>query len=203
MCNVNAYSEAIKVFGNKDPQLMALNAGGHYDSSNNKLWINYMGTDAEVAYPSGDVLWKANIELEKNDKVLILQYLSFATAASPRNEWISFIQLPGGPHHHAPFVLDAIDPLAKEFGNDLERFAEQLRSFGGKPIKIGDYGAVLPVFPKLPMAVCLRKGDDEFPPSANLLFDAGAAMHLTTAALWVLGVEVSRKIRGVTGQQFS
>lgn len=52
------------------------------------------------------------------------------------------------------------------------------------------------------MAFVLWSGDDEFAPQANILFDAAAPLYLTTAALWVLGVEVSRKLRGTEGQQY-
>ncbi|ADG82495.1 DUF3786 domain-containing protein [Thermincola potens] len=203
MCNINAYAEAIKVFKEKDPAEMAGNAGAVYDKENKKIFLKYLHANIEVDFPSGEIISDAKWELVKNDKVLILQYLTGTTGAMPRNTWIAFIQLPGGPHHHQPFVLEAINPLAEEFGNKIEEFRKIAPLFGATEIKMGDYGVSIPVFAKLPMAVCLRQGDDEFPPSANILFDAGAPLHLTTAALWVLGVELSRKLRGVNGQQYS
>ncbi len=212
MCNVNAYSEAKALFGKYDPKVMAANSGAVYQEDKNCFSLVYMGAMVEITYPEGEIRLledgaktakKPSWELVKNDKVIILQYLMAASGAAPKGNWISFIQLPGGPHHHALFVSEAIEPLAKSYGDRAEDFRELLAEFSGTPIQMGDHGASVPVFPKLPMAVCVRAGDDEFPATANVLFDAVASLHLTTAALWVLGIELSRKLLGTIGQQFS
>ena len=202
MCNINAYSEAIKLFKEKNPGEMAKNAGAAFNKEKDLISLTYMGCPVEVQYPTGEI-WSASLPLVKNDKVLILQYLTGSCGAHPKGDWISFIQLPGGPHHHAPFVLEAINPLAETFGERIEEFSELVRSFGADEIEMGDYGVKISVFPLIPMAVCLRRGDEEFQPGANVLFDSNANLHLTTAALWVLGIELSRKLCGIGGQQFS
>lgn len=199
MCNVNAYTEAIKVFRDKDPVEMASNAAGSF-AGNSVIRMKYLYIDVEVDYPSGEI--RSGLELSKNEKVLILQYLTSTCGVHPRGTWISFIQLPDGPHHHTPFVMEAVNPLAADFGDHMEEFAARVRQLGAVEIKMGDYGVKIPVFAHIPLAVCLWKGDDEFPATANILFDITAPLHLTTAALWVLGIEVSRKIRGMSGQQF-
>ena len=115
------------------------------------------------------------------------------------------MQLPDGPHHHAPFVAEAIKPLADTFGrgsHNLDMFRAMTAKFSAQSIDMADCGAVIPVFPKLPLAVCIWTGDDEFEANANILFDSTAPLHLTTAALWVMGAEVSRKLRHTNGQQY-
>jgi hypothetical protein len=204
MCNINAYTEAIKVFLTREPQEMAGNAGAKFDAAANIIQLDYCNQTYAVNCEDGAVICPgdAGFPLTKNEKTLILQYLTCSSGTVPRGAWLSFIQLPDGPHHHQPFILEAIEPLAREFGNDFDKFLAKGRELSGSEITMGDVGMVIPVFPKISMAFCLWAGDDEFPPRANILFDAAAPLHLTTAALWVLGVEVSRKFRGEAGQQY-
>jgi hypothetical protein len=46
----------------------------------------------------------------------------------------------------------------------------------------------------VPMAVIYWRGDDEFSPNANVLFDASAGHYLSTDGLAVLGRELCSKI---------
>lgn len=143
------------------------------------------------------------LDLTRNDQVPILQYLSQATSVVPRSQWISFLQLPRGELHHLSFVNEVIKPLAEKFGSCPQDLVARARELSGTPGTMGDAGAGIAVFPRLPVVVSVREGDEEFPASANILFDATTPLHLTTAATWVLGVEVSRKLRGVSCQQFA
>ncbi|PKM81887.1 MAG: hypothetical protein CVU89_07645 [Firmicutes bacterium HGW-Firmicutes-14] len=200
---ISAYSEALRVFRGRKPEEMAVNSGAEFDEKGNRFHLTYFGHDVDVDYPSGQIRCNILPELNVNDRVLILQYLFSSCGTPPRDSWLSFIQLPDGPHHHAPFVVEAITPLAAEFGGRPGELMEQAAVFGAEKIMMGDYGVRVPAFSHLPLAVCIWEGDEEFPANANILFDVTAPLHLTTAALWVLGVELSRKLRGITGQQYS
>lgn len=203
MCHINAYSEAVKVFRERDPEVMTRNAGAQYDAGRQVITVKYLGAAVETSFPDGEITCTAPWELLCNDEVLILQYLISSCGVPPRQSWVSFIQLPDGPHHHTPFILEAVDPIAREFGDKIAEFRKRAALFGGEPTDMGDCGMVIPVFPHIPLAFSVWEGDDEFPPNANILFDITAPLHLTTAALWVMGVEVSRKLRGTVGQQYS
>ncbi len=205
MQNINVYTEAVRHFAEANPGEMAANAGARYNETEKLINLKYLGHNVSVKHPSGKIRWDFPEMIEINDQVLILQYLRQSCGISPRGNWISFMQLPDGPHHHKPFVIEAIRPLAGTFGSDshgLEEFRVMAEKFSATFLEMGDCGAVIPVFPKLPLAVCIWAGDDEFEANANILFDTTAPLHLTTAALWVLGVEVSRKLRNTIGQQY-
>ena len=202
MGSINVYSEAIKIFGEQDPVVMAAKGGAVYDRETRKIRLQYLNTFVEVDFPTGEVHTDGET-LTRNEIVVILHYLASDSGVKPRDSWISFIQLPDGPHHHNPFVIEALKPLAEDFGEYPELFKERVLGIGGLANGMGDFGATVCVFPNLPIAVCLWAGDDEFPGNANILFDIMAPLHLTTADLYVLGIEISRKIRQVSGQQFA
>jgi len=198
---INAFSEALKVFERNDPAVMASNAGAEYNPGTGRIRLQYVNIFVEVNFPTGEIYTDGE-SLSRNEEALIIHYLVSACGVNPRDSWLSFIQLPDGPHHHNPFVLDALKPIAADFGDNLELFRERVLALGGIPNGMGDFGAVIYVFPKIQIAVCLWAGDDEFPGNANILFDITAPMHLKTDELFVLGIEISRKIRRVSGQQF-
>lgn len=191
VCNiVTAYQEAVRVFRGLDPVDMAGRSGAKCEGD--LLLINYFGRE-HVVDRAGRVTLEGK-PVSYNDKTLILQYLCSASGLPPRGKWLSFLELPSGSHHYGPFQADGTAPLARRFGQDTGVLHQAAQKLGGQPIEVGDVGYRIPALPKLPLAVILWEGDEEFPAQANILFDSVAPTHLSTAALWVLGVELATKL---------
>lgn len=191
---VDAYHEAVKRFIHLDPDDIAARSGSRFYRDRQRFEVKYFGSlyyvemDGRVWTAAGET------EIPFNDKTLILQYLVGASGLPPRGKWLSFLELPEGSHHHLPFKTDATNPLAKKFGDSRQRFAETALLLGGKPIPIGDAAFYIPALPKIPLAVIFWEGCDEFAAESNILFDSVSPTHLTTAALWVLGVELAQRM---------
>jgi len=190
MTKLSVHQEARDLYVQRVPAEMAATAGGLYIPEEKTVEISYLGFTCRVDHMGVVTIKNAKTKLTRNETTLILQYLTNSSGINPRGRWVSFLQLPDGPHHHIPFKLEAIDPLAQTFGDNREAFVERAAALGGRRTEMGDLGMVFDVFPKLPMAMVVWAGDDEFPPQANILFDANAPLHLTTAQLWVLGVQL-------------
>lgn len=194
MCNpVNAYQETVKKFIGIDPSVAAVRSGAGYaqglytiDYFNNKYMVEESGRVMLADNPGEDIPF--------NDRTIILQYLCEASGLPPRGRWLSFLELPQGEHHYVPFQIDATSPLARTFGPVPDEFRRAALALGGRELDLGDVSFTIPALPKLPLAVVLWEGDEEFPARATILFDAVAPAHLTTAALWVLGIELARKM---------
>ncbi|HSH69642.1 MAG TPA: DUF3786 domain-containing protein, partial [Deferrisomatales bacterium] len=63
----------------------------------------------------------------------------------------------------------------------------------------GDVAVELPALPRLPVRVLLWAGTEEFPPSASLLTDPRAHLHLPLDVLWALtNVLIADLTRSVT-----
>jgi len=150
--------------------------------------------------PSPVAVQRGLHDLGAAEAVLVLQYLAARGALPPRGRWLSFLELPGGPHHHDLFVTEAIAPLALRFGPDPTALAVAAAALGGQAAALGHGGAIVPAFPRLPLAFMVWRGDAEFPPRANLLFDAVAPHYLSTASLFVLGIEASARLRRAAGR---
>ncbi len=188
-----AYLESLLEFSKKDPALMAELAGGVCPDGE-IIETSYLGQLCSVTHPGGKIQHPAWQELRHEEQILVLQYLARASGLPCRSSWLSFLDLPGGPHHFVPFQRAAIFPLAKAFANQPHLFLPAAKALGGVQIDLGHVGVVLPVFPHLPLAMLLWKGDDEFPAAADILFDAVAQTYLPTASLYVLGIEAAKRL---------
>jgi hypothetical protein len=195
-----AYLESLQNFAAKDPIDMAEAAGGHCDRGKTVINLLYLGRTCTVEYPGGHMAVDGWPEPSHEEKIIILQYLWGASGLPLRDHWLSFLQLPGGPHHFAPFQKEAVFPLARKFGPQPDLFHQAAQHFGGFQMSIGDAGMIIPAFPRLPLGFVLWTGDEEFPASANILFDASAETHLNTAALYMLGIAVVQRLLAYPGQ---
>lgn len=61
--------------------------------------------------------------------------------------------------------------LAKIIDNNPEKFKIIILQMGGKVINIGDFGAEIEIFPKLPMQLKFYHSDEEFPPNITFLWN--------------------------------
>jgi len=198
LCTRNALSKVLSEFASRDPLEMAELSGAALE--NNAIIMSYCGFPLRVTYPEGDINFLErgkNFKIQEpthEERVVLLQYLTSASGLPVRGSWLSFLDLRGGPLHWQPFQKEALEPLAKSYYNRPEKFLELGVKHGGEPIEMGDIGIVVPVLPRLPLAFILWEGDEEFPPRAVILFDSVSEAYLTTAGLYVLGIQAANRI---------
>ncbi|WP_366923180.1 DUF3786 domain-containing protein [Metallumcola ferriviriculae] len=188
------YRQAVELLAAGDPKLMAECSGTGFDEEKSRFSVNYCNRSYYVSFPQGEVTSPAEY-VNNADKQILAYYLARASGLPLRNKWLSFMQLPGGPHHYALFKQEAIDPLAVKFGRHMGIFKSIAEGMGGTPIKSGDAGYSIPVLPKIPLGVVIWAGDEDFSASANIVFDDSAATYLSTDTLYLLGIQLSLKIR--------
>lgn len=129
-----------------------------------------------------------------SDQTLMLMYLKQASGLPAREQWVNFLQLPEGSHHYGPFMVDAINPMVDLFDGKQDLFLASLAEMGGQPVKMGDFGGLIPVLPKITLAAIIWVGDEEFPAKGNILFDVGISTYLDTAGAYVLGINTARRL---------
>lgn len=110
--------------------------------------------------------------VKSGDRILVLHYLLCDLPVEQTGELISFRELAGGQFYWEPFCSRTVRPLAGKIGNDLERLRANLNRFDWEPVKLGDLGARIHVIGKLYCTLVYRVGDEEFPASADFLFDS-------------------------------
>ena len=140
-------------------------------------------------------------EVPLDYQILILHYLSSAEGVPLKHQWISFKELPSGQIYINPFYNRAVRPLVKFFGQKPEALIKAGMALGGKEMDMGDASIQIPVFPMVNVAYIIWEGDDEFPASGNVLFDASAPNYLPTEDYAVLGGMIVFELKKIADQK--
>lgn len=113
-----------------------------------------------------------NAPAKPGDQILILHYLLCEFPIEPTGELITFRHFTGGQFYWQPFLSRSIDPLVSKIGNNLELLKKNLAKFDWTSTGVGDFGARIHTLGKIYIELVYRVGDDEFPSTADVLFDS-------------------------------
>ena len=163
-----------------------------------RVQIPYLGDSYTLTVDKDTILFDdTSGPLKIPDQVLLLHYLITATGTPVADEWITFREVPSGPFYYAAFVKRAIVPLGKWFGGKpsiLDGIAPVIGQVLPSP---GDKALKIFALPRVPVVLSLWKGDEEFPPEANLYFDQSIASYLPTEDIAYLAGAVVYKVIGI------
>lgn len=160
-------SYILKSFGmdiNVEPQ----NKGLHCDGPNGTLLLEKIGYFSKVS-----ILW----------------YLVGARDILPSGNLIKPENLKGGLIFFRGTHVLPLDRLASRYQDCKERFLSRAKELGGDRLDYGDASVRLFPLPRVPVVIILRRGDDEFPPAADLLFDSTCQLHLALDVLWAVAMQ--------------
>jgi hypothetical protein len=128
------------------------------------------------------------------DMTMLAYYFDVCDGTPVTGEWISFNQVPGGLFYAQAFQGYTGDELAKAFGNDAKTFMEANLRLQGRREFFGNLAFSYQALPRVPMMVVCWLGDEDFPSSYRILFDANAHHHLVTDAYAILGSSLTRRL---------
>ena len=162
-----------------------LQALGLPSSVNGTLSIRAFGQDFEIDLEDlSVVLPKAGKPASLSDRILILHYLCCEGPISLSTKLISFRSFTGGQFYLQPFHSRTAKPLIAKIENNLDLLKKNLDRFDWKPASYGDFSAKIHAIGNLFITLVYSIGDDEFPPSCEVLFDesTGRAYEAEDAA---------------------
>lgn len=151
-----------------------------------RLSIRCLGRDYEVRHPDGPVTTAAGEPVDEHLAILLLLYLTEATGRPREDHWIAFEQISGGAGYIGSFRGRVLAPLLRTFGPQPTALLTAAAGLDGTPLAMGDAAVALPALPRVPIAFVIWGGDDEFAPSASVVFDAAIEGYLDAEAATVL-----------------
>jgi hypothetical protein len=104
-------------------------------------------------------------------KIIILHYIACASGLPLSGEKVSYADVPGCGPYFPVFEKRVGHPLARAFGRSRDLFGEAGKALGGTEDEYGDASFTLKALPMVPITFILWEGDEEFLPSAKVLFD--------------------------------
>jgi hypothetical protein len=131
-------------------------------------------------------------------EALLLTYFSSADGAALAGRWIAFSDLPDGRFYNQAFQGYTGNELARHFKSDPQAFLLSAPKAGGILTQEapGDAAFTFMALPRIPLMVVTWQGDEDFPSSFQVLFDASAPHYLPTDGYAILGSTLTRRIIG-------
>lgn len=158
-------------------------------TKNKTLSVKFLADEYSVDLDARTVLSLAcNVPAKDFTAILILHYLAQQIKGLPEltDEWLSFKELSGIEGYYPAFKKRALEPIIRKYGSHPENILTVLDRLPGKKVQEGDVSLVLEAFADVPVLVILWKGDDEFGPEANMLFDKSITRIFCTEDIVVL-----------------
>ena len=164
-------------------------SGCSYNTVDSKkiISLEYLNQTYQLTLP-GIVITKEGSEEEVplRDRILIVHYLTQAKGTPISNRLITYKELKEGANYFPTFFKRAVKPLVDCFGKCPEKLLDAARALGGQKASCGDVAVTINAFRRVPITLVLWKGDEEFPPDGNILFDSTILDYLSAEDVNVL-----------------
>lgn len=162
-----------------DPKEVSERCGIPYDEEKKQFSIRLMGYEYEISFPEFQITPKnedpdAYLILMENipSRTFVMRYLIEGKKVMSSGRYITFREVPTyGELYLQPFTGRCISRLTYGFGYKLDQFKAVMEKLGANPIKMGDVAYEFEIINGYHMRFIFWEADDEFPPSAQILYE--------------------------------
>lgn len=179
----------------RDPHDLALKTGAEYD--NGTFRIPFYGDNYLITFPDLEVALETTKKPSGLNRTgMFLYHLQTADGTPQAGKWVAFRDLPGGMFYHQAYQGYSGDRLAKAIAGHVGVFERAAKNLGGVRLDLGDASFAFDALPRVRVAAIYYAGDEDFPATANVLFDAAASHYLPTDALSGIGSALVDRLTG-------
>lgn len=187
------YEYYLKTYQEIDPKEISEKTGFFYDEEKKVFTVVFMGSTYEISFPDYKISHKEDekgvypLEEAMNAKIFMVRYLSEKAKAPSSGKFLTYREVPWGEVYFRQFQGRCLMRLAFSYGNKLEAFKKVMTAMGAKPLEQGDCAFELEFMEGFFIRLILWEGDDEFPPSSQILFTDNFAVTFAAEDLAVAG----------------
>ena len=171
------YEHYMEIYRGLNPEDISSRANIPYNAESRTFTLRLMGVTYQVSWPDYEVrhldredLQYYPLEGAANARILVLRYLTEGAAAPATGKFLTYREVPWGEVYFKQFQGRCLFRLAYGFGNKLQKFREIMKKLGARKLPHGDAGYEFEFLNGLYLQFLLWEGDEEFPPSAQILF---------------------------------
>ena len=162
-----------------DPKEAVKRCGVEYDEERQQFHIRLMGYRYLVDFPE----FAVHKEDEDEEgafllldmvpaKIIVLRFLLSAQVVKSSGKYLTYREVPWGEVYFRQFEGRCLMRLKFGFGFKLDKFAEGMEKLPGvKKLSLGDVSYEFEFINGLHVRFILWAGDEEFPPSSQILFE--------------------------------
>jgi len=187
-----------------DPREASARTNIEYDNNNSRFTIKTLGHKLYADHPVFK-LTPANPETCPKAlygfqmQVLVMRVLYLGVYAPSTGDFKAYRDLPWGDIYDANFNGRCIKRFAYGFGFKPDKFEKAAEKLDGVKINIGDIAYDFPFAGNVTSRFILWKPDDEFPPSAQILFSDNSPVMYNAEDLAAVGDVIISTMKEVSG----
>lgn len=176
-----------------DPKEIAARLGISYDEEQKYFTLKFLGTVYQISWPDFQVSHEADdmgfysLETMTYARTLTIRFLLNGAEASGTGKFKTYREMPWGEVYLRQFDGRCIKRLAFSYGNRIKDFQAIMEHMHCVPVKHGDIAYQLEIFPDYLVQMILWEGDDEFPPSSQILFSDNFPISFQAEDMAVMG----------------
>jgi hypothetical protein len=183
-------------FAALDPVAASARTGLAFDGERRTFGLRLMGTEYAVGHPDGAVVPDT---IRANERILLLRYLCKGVYKPAGGQRYSYHEVPWGNTYFRQFEGRVLKRAAYTFSGALESFRQKVESSRilAERIPQSDAGYRFMFLDGFFVTLMLYAGDDEFPPSAQMLFDDNFIGAFSAEDMAVVGEIVIQRLKSL------
>ena len=133
---------------------------------NGAFAVTLLGKTYTVSHPAAEIAPAGPLPLQ----TFLLRWLLEGKPAPWLGQWKTFREMPWGELYIQPYTGRVLTRAAYTFGTRVEAFRKACEKLGAAPVGNGDAGFEFPFLGDCRMRILVWAPDEEFPPSAQVLY---------------------------------
>ena len=183
------------VFAAADPAELSARSGVPY--ADGKFSLTLLGRPVTVSWPEMETRFTDDgTETASNTRILLGRLLLEGKLTAAGGQLLAYTDMPWGNVYAQQFRGRCILRLAGTYGSSLPAFEEAAARVSGVPAENGDRSFDLPFLPGLTVRLILWEGDDEFRPTAQILFSDNFSAAFRAEDIAVVGDVLLNAMKG-------
>ncbi|MEG1650335.1 MAG: DUF3786 domain-containing protein [Oscillospiraceae bacterium] len=184
------YLHYLELFAQKNPNEISEKCNVKYNAETKQFNIGLMGERYNVSYPEFNVTHLtggyAALELI-NARILILRYFVDGCFAAASGRFLSYRDVPWGEVYYQNFKSRCLGRFAFTYAKKTETLEKSMQKLNAKKLDGCDAGYEFEFMDGLSLRFMLWQADEEFMPSAQILFSDNFALAFTAEDMAVVG----------------
>lgn len=188
------FEHYMELFQKADPKEISQRTCLPYNEESRTFTLHLMGITYLVKHPEFEVthvqeekIGYCPLETAVNARILILRYLVEGNAASSTGKFLTYRETPWGSVYMKQFQGRCILRFAYGFGNKQQLFKNAMEKIGAEQLSHGDISYEFEFLDGFRLRMILWAGDDEFPPSSQILFSDNFPVAFQAEDMAVVG----------------
>ena len=180
-------------FREGDPQEMADRCALPFDGE--RFTIRLMGDTFTVSHPDYDI--QGDRAPTNPERILFLRYLLDGRSTPPTGAFLTYREFPWGEVYLQQFTGRCVKRFAFSYGGKPELLRAVMEKMPAAALDRSDVGYQVELMPGLTVQFLLWLGDEEFPPSGQILFSDNFRFAFTAEDMANIGDIILNRMKAI------